>query len=80
MMFQSSSSQVPNKRGGFPIIRGLGKLPKFSKQGVKINGGPEFYKWLKIVIKQRKEQKQAVTKGKGLPWKLGVNSSSKERD
>ena len=26
--------------------------------------GSEFQKWLKIVIKQRKEQKQAVTKGK----------------
>ena len=28
--------------GGVPIIRGVGKLPKFNKRGVKINGGSEF--------------------------------------
>ena len=32
-------SQVPDKRGGVPIIRGLEKLTKFNERGVKINWG-----------------------------------------
>ena len=36
-----SYSQVPNKRG-VPIVRGVGKLPKFNIRGVKINGGVDI--------------------------------------
>ena len=45
--------------------RNFNKLPKFNKRGVKANGGgSELSKRLKMVIKQRKEQKQVVIKNK----------------
>ena len=55
-------SQVPNKRGVL-IDSGVGKIPKFNKQGAKVNAGLEFGKSFKVqkqVVINRKEQKQVV--------------------
>ena len=48
----------PNNQGGWTNFQNLIKM------GVKINVESEFKKRLKMVIKQWKEQKQAVIKGK----------------
>ena len=63
---------------------GLGKIPKFYNRGG--GGGLEIKKWLKMVIRLCKEQKQAVIKHKTkyiqmhaiLPWVVGGNGTNKE--
>ena len=52
---------MPYKRG-CANKQGSEKIPKFINGGIKINGRLECKKWPKVIIKQRKHQKQVAIK------------------